>query len=169
MTAPLSTTETAALRRMDLAHHLPAQSDYKLQEQLGGSRIIVRAQDCTIEDADGTRLLDGMAGLWCVNVGYGRKELAQAAYDQMLKLPFYNTFFKTANEPAIRLAAEISARLGGISRTFFSIVRAPRPTTRRFALHATTGRCAASPSGRSSSAAGTPIMDRPWPARASAA
>ena len=121
MTAPLSTTETAALRRMDLAHHLPAQSDYKLQEQLGGSRIIVRAQDCTIEDADGTRLLDGMAGLWCVNVGYGRKELAQAAYDQMLKLPFYNTFFKTANEPAIRLAAEISARLGGdLSHVFFN-------------------------------------------------
>jgi putrescine---pyruvate transaminase len=121
MTAPMSATQHAELRRMDLAHHLPAQSDYKLQEQLGGSRIIVRAENCTIEDADGNRLLDGMAGLWCVNVGYGRKELAQAAYDQMLKLPFYNTFFKTANEPAIRLAAEVSARLGhDLTHVFFN-------------------------------------------------
>ncbi len=121
MTARLSTTQTAELRRMDLAHHLPAQSDYKLQQQLGGSRIIVRAHDCTIEDADGTLLLDGMAGLWCVNVGYGRKELAQAAYDQMLELPFYNTFFKTANEPAIRLAAQVSARLGAdLTHVFFN-------------------------------------------------
>ena len=121
MTARLSTTRTAELRRLDLAHHLPAQSDYKVQEQQGGSRIIVRAHECTIEDADGTQLLDGMAGLWCVNVGYGRKELAQAAYEQMLELPFYNTFFKTANEPVIRLAAQVSARLGhDLTHVFFN-------------------------------------------------
>ena len=120
MTEPLSASQSAELRRMDLAHHLPAQSDYQLRERLGGSRIIVRADGCTIEDADGNRLLDGMAGLWCVNVGYGRKELAQAAYEQMLQLPFYNTFFKTANEPAIRLAAEIvgAARRRSDARVF---------------------------------------------------
>ncbi|HUX72464.1 MAG TPA: aminotransferase [Steroidobacteraceae bacterium] len=121
MSTPMSATRTAELRRMDLAHHLPAQSDYKVQQQQGGSRIIVRAQGCTIEDAEGNRLLDGMAGLWCVNVGYGREELAQAAYRQMLELPFYNTFFKTANEPAIRLAAELSARLGAdLTHVFFN-------------------------------------------------
>ncbi|MDE1923610.1 MAG: aminotransferase class III-fold pyridoxal phosphate-dependent enzyme [Gammaproteobacteria bacterium] len=121
MTETLSAAQAALLRRMDLDHHLPAQSDYQLRERLGGSRIIVRAEGCTIEDAEGNRLLDGMAGLWCVNVGYGRKELAQAAYEQMLQLPFYNTFFKTANEPAIRLAAEISARLGAdLSHVFFN-------------------------------------------------
>ncbi|HUY83408.1 MAG TPA: aminotransferase [Steroidobacteraceae bacterium] len=117
----MSSQRIAELRRLDLAHHLPAQSDYKIQQELGGSRIIVRAEGCTIEDAEGKRLLDGMAGLWCVNVGYGRKELAQAAYDQMLQLPFYNTFFKTANEPVIRLAAEVSARLGqDLSHVFFN-------------------------------------------------
>jgi putrescine---pyruvate transaminase len=42
--------------------------------------------------------------LWCVNVGYGRKELAEAAYRQMLELPYYNSFFKSANPPAIELA-----------------------------------------------------------------
>jgi putrescine aminotransferase len=121
MTAPMPSQKIAELRRMDLDHHLPAQSDYKVQQALGGSRIIVRAEGCTIEDAEGTRLLDGMAGLWCVNVGYGRKELAEVAYEQMLQLPFYNTFFKTANEPAIRLAAEVSARLGhDLTHVFFN-------------------------------------------------
>jgi putrescine aminotransferase len=121
MSKPMPAADIAELRRMDLAHHLPAQSDYKLQHQLGGSRIIVRAENSTIEDAEGNLLLDGMAGLWCVNVGYGRKELAQAAYDQMLQLPFYNTFFKTATEPAIRLAQEVALRLGSdLTHVFFN-------------------------------------------------
>ncbi|MDE2295662.1 MAG: aminotransferase class III-fold pyridoxal phosphate-dependent enzyme [Gammaproteobacteria bacterium] len=121
MNAPMPSQKIAELRRMDLDHHLPAQSDYKVQQELGGSRIIVRAEGCTIEDAEGQRLLDGMAGLWCVNVGYGRKELAEVAYEQMLQLPFYNTFFKTANEPAIRLAAQVSARLGhDLTHVFFN-------------------------------------------------
>jgi putrescine aminotransferase len=121
MTQPLSSAQIAELRQMDLAHHLPAQSDYQVQQQLGGSRIIVRAEGCTIEDAEGKKMLDGMAGLWCVNVGYGRKELAEVAYEQMLQLPFYNTFFKTANEPAIRLANEVAGRLGsGLTHVFFN-------------------------------------------------
>jgi putrescine aminotransferase len=50
-----------------------------------------------------------MSGLWCVNVGYGRKELAEAAYKQMLDLPYYNTFFKTTTVPTTELAAKISS------------------------------------------------------------
>ena len=113
--------DIAELRRLDVAHHLPAQTDYKLQAELGGSRIITRAEGCTIYDGDGQALLDGMAGLWCVNVGYGREELAKAAYDQMLELPFYNTFFKTATPPAVLLAAKIAEKLGGdLSHVFFN-------------------------------------------------
>lgn len=99
------------LKKLDMAHHLPAQSDYKLQHELGGSRIITRAEGCTIVDAEGHALLDGMAGLWCVNVGYGREELARAAYEQMLELPYYNTFFKTATPPPVRLAARIAEKM----------------------------------------------------------
>ena len=121
MTKPMPAADIAELRRMDVAHHLPAHSDYKVQQQLGGSRIIVRAQNSTIEDAEGNKLLDGMAGLWCVNIGYGRHELAEAAYRQMLELPFYNTFFKTATEPAIRLANEVALRLGNdLTHVFFN-------------------------------------------------
>ena len=68
--------DIAELRRLDVAHHLPAQTDYKLQRDAGGSRIITRADGCFIYDGDGNAILDGMAGLWCVQVGYGRKELA---------------------------------------------------------------------------------------------
>jgi putrescine---pyruvate transaminase len=120
MQSDLSTTDLAELRRQDIAHHLPAHADYKLHAEQG-SRIIVRADGCTIYDAEGHAMLDGMAGLWCVNVGYGREELARAAYEQMLQLPFYNTFFKTAAPPTIRLASELAARLGGdLTHIFFN-------------------------------------------------
>lgn len=110
-----------ALRQLDLAHHLPAQADYQVIQKLGGSRIITRADGCVITDIDGKDYLDGMAGLWCVNVGYGREELAKAAYDQMRELPYYNTFFKTATVPAVELAAKIAGLAGGkISHVFFN-------------------------------------------------
>jgi putrescine aminotransferase len=113
--------EHARLRALDLAHHLPAQQNYHLMETLGGSRVIVRASGCEIEDADGLRLLDGMAGLWCMNVGYGRAELAEVAREQMTELPFYNTFFRTAAPPTIRLAAKLAALCGGdLQHVFFS-------------------------------------------------
>jgi putrescine aminotransferase len=121
MSNALTEAQISELRRLDLAHHLPAQSDYKLQAELGGSRIITRAQGSTIYDAHGKAILDGMAGLWCVNAGYGRVELAQAAFEQMQELPYYNTFFRTATPPAVKLAAEIARRLGGpLKHVFFN-------------------------------------------------
>jgi putrescine aminotransferase len=108
----LPAAEVAELKRLDVSHHLPGQTDYKLQAQLGGSRIITKASGCLIHDADGNEILDGMAGLWCVNAGYGRTELAKVAYEQMLELPYYNTFFKTASAPAVRLAAAVAGKLG---------------------------------------------------------
>jgi len=113
--------DIAELRRLDVAHHLPAQTDYKLQRDAGGSRIITRADGCFIHDGEGNSFLDGMAGLWCVQVGYGREELAAAAYDQMLELPYYNTFFKTAAPTTVMLAAKVSELLGGdLQHVFFN-------------------------------------------------
>lgn len=113
--------DIAELRRLDVAHHLPAQQDHGLMRDLGGSRIITRAEGCWLYDGEGEKMLDGMAGLWCVQVGYGREELAKAAYDQMRELAYYNTFFKTAAPPTIQLAAKISQLLGGnLSHVFFN-------------------------------------------------
>ncbi len=113
--------DIAELRRLDVAHHLPAQSSYKLQRDLGGSRIITRAEGSTLYDGDGNAILDGMAGLWCVDVGYGRAELAEVAYEQMLELPYYNTFFRTATPPPVELAAKLAGLLGGeLQHIFFN-------------------------------------------------
>ena len=95
---------TAEYRALDAAHHIHPFSDMgSLNKQ--GSRVIVKAKGVYLWDSDGNQIIDGMAGLWCVNVGYGRKELADAAYRQMLELPYYNTFFKTTHPPVIELSA----------------------------------------------------------------
>jgi putrescine aminotransferase len=113
--------DIAELKRLDVAHHLPAQQDWKLIEDIGGSRIVTHADGCYIHDGDGNRILDGMAGLWCANVGYGRKELADVAYEQMMELPYYNTFFKTVTPPTVQLAAKIASITGGkLQHVFFN-------------------------------------------------
>jgi putrescine aminotransferase len=82
-------------------------TDYKaLAEE--GSRIIVKAKGVWLEDSDGKSYLDGMAGLWCSNVGHGREEIAEAVYEQMKELAYYNSFFKTSNPPAIMLAEKLA-------------------------------------------------------------
>ena len=73
-----------------------------------GSRIIVRAEGIYLWDSDGNRILDGMAGLWCVNIGYGRNELAQVAMEQMQQLPYYNNFFHTTHPPGVELSKLLS-------------------------------------------------------------
>ncbi|WP_374530675.1 aspartate aminotransferase family protein [Novosphingobium sp.] len=113
--------DIAALKRLDVKHHLPAQQDYQLIEDMGGSRIITHAEGCYIHDGDGNRILDGMAGLWCVNVGYGREELVEVAAEQMRELPFYNTFFKTVTPPTVLLAEKIAGLTGGkLQHVFFN-------------------------------------------------
>src|SRR3954468_13274575 len=95
-------------QQLDAAHHWHPFSDTKALNT-EGSRVIIRAEGCHVWDSDGHRILDGMAGLWCVNIGYGRKELAEAAYRQMRDLPFYNCFFKTTHPAAAELASRIAA------------------------------------------------------------
>jgi putrescine aminotransferase len=95
----------------DTAHHFHPFTDHKSFHAGGGARVITHAKGVYIWDGKGNKMLDAMAGLWCVNVGYGRKELADAAYQQMLDLPFYNTFFKTTTVPATLLAEKIASLL----------------------------------------------------------
>ncbi len=118
---PARNYDIPELRRLDVAHHLPAQANYGELQANGGSRIIVRAEGSTIFDGEGNAILDGMAGLWCVNVGYGREELVRAAAEQMQELPFYNTFFKTATPPTVMLATKLAEKLGGkLQHVFFN-------------------------------------------------
>jgi putrescine---pyruvate transaminase len=94
---------TAEWQALDRAHHMHPFTDTALLNR-EGVRIIAKAEGVHIWDSEGRRLIDGMAGLWCVNLGYARRELAEAAYRQMLELPYYNTFFKTATPPSVELS-----------------------------------------------------------------
>lgn len=111
---------TAELQRRDAAHHM---HPFTTQSQLAnkGARVITSAQGVYIYDSDGHEILDAMAGLWCVNIGYGRTELADVAAQQMRDLPYYNTFFQTTHIPAIELSERL-ARLapGDLNHVFYA-------------------------------------------------
>ena len=98
---------TAQLRELDAAHHLHPFTDHT-NLRAGGARVIVKGDGAYIWDSEGNRILDGMAGLWTTAVGYGNKELADAAYEQMVQLPFYNTFFRTTHPPVIALSKKLA-------------------------------------------------------------
>ena len=83
------------------------------QQQL----VIVSGKDSTVVDADGREYLDGMAGLWCVNIGYGRTELAEVAADQMRDLAYYP--HTAMNRPAAALAEKVNGLLGGDNHVYF--------------------------------------------------
>ena len=111
MSAALPTPERARTTEQwqaaDAAHYLHPFTDFKSLAGKG-SRVIVRADNIYLWDSEGAKILDAMSGLWCVNVGYGRQELVDAATRQLKELPFYNSFFQTATPPAIELAELLS-------------------------------------------------------------
>ena len=111
---------TAELQALDAAHHMhPFTAGNALGQK--GARVITRAKGVFLTDSEGHEILDGMAGLWCVNVGYGREELAEAAARQIRELSYYNTFFQTTHVPAIALAAKLAELAPGhLNHVFFA-------------------------------------------------
>lgn len=102
-----TTRSTGDLRLLDGAHHLHSFTDPAVITG-GRTRVIVRGEGCQIWDSDGRRFIDGMAGLWCVNVGYGRPELVEAAHRQMAELPFYSNHFQSTTPVLTELAHRLS-------------------------------------------------------------
>ena len=112
--------QTLAWQNLSNDHHLAPFSDFKQLKEVG-PRIITHAKGVYLWDSEGHKILDGMAGLWCVAIGYGRDELADAASKQMRELPYYNLFFMTAHPPVLELAkviAEIAPE--GMNHVFFT-------------------------------------------------
>jgi len=107
MTVITNHMPTHELQALDSAHHMhPFTTQDALTQR--GPRVITRADGVWITDSDGNRIIDGMAGLWCVNIGYGRDRLADVAARQMKELPYYNTFFMTTHVPAIALSQKLA-------------------------------------------------------------
>ncbi|TNE75704.1 MAG: aminotransferase class III-fold pyridoxal phosphate-dependent enzyme [Gammaproteobacteria bacterium] len=111
---------TQKLQHQDAAHHLHPFTDFQDYAAHPG-RIISRAEGVYIEDSDGNRLLDGMSGLWCCNLGYSQPGIVEAVQRQLTTLPFYNNFFQCANEPAVALAARLAELApSNFNRVFFT-------------------------------------------------
>ncbi|MCE4055042.1 aspartate aminotransferase family protein [Pseudomonas sp. Au-Pse12] len=112
--------QTREWQTLSSDHHLAPFSDFKqLKEK--GPRIITHAKGVYLWDSEGNQILDGMAGLWCVAIGYGRDELAEAASQQMRELPYYNLFFQTAHPPVLELSKAIAdIAPEGMNHVFFT-------------------------------------------------
>ncbi len=118
MNAPDKAIDIQTIQAQDAAHFLHPFTDFK-DLASRGSKVIVKAEGYYVWDAEGNKMLDAMSGLWCVNVGYGREELANAARNQMMRLPYYNSFFQTTNVPAVELATRLAKLAPAVDgRTF---------------------------------------------------
>jgi len=109
------------LEEMDRNHLIHPVASFREHERVG-PRILVAGDGMWLTDADGRRVLDAFAGLWCVNVGYGQESIVQAAADQMRQLPYATGYFHFASEPAIRLAGELTALApAGLDHVYFTL------------------------------------------------
>ena len=105
----------AAIVKQDLDNVMHPIVQHRALEK--SQMVLVGAQGSTVRDADGTEYIDGMAGLWCVNIGYGRTELAKVAHDQMLQLSYFP--HTAMNEPAAKLGAQLNTLMGGGYHSYF--------------------------------------------------
>ena len=116
----LNRRTTAEIQAADAAHHWHPFTDTGELNAMG-TRVIAGGQGCWLTTNDGERLLDGMSGLWCVNVGYGREEIVEAVARQMRELAYYNTFFQCTHPVATEFAEALtSVAPPQMNRVFFT-------------------------------------------------
>ncbi|WP_339437643.1 aspartate aminotransferase family protein [Pseudomonas sp. EL_65y_Pfl1_R32] len=103
----MSKHDTRTWQAIDAQHHLhPFTNTRELNER--GVRVIESSKGVYLHDTEGNRILDGMSGLWCVAVGHGRSEIADAVAKQLRDLTFYNTFFNTTHPPVVELSQRLA-------------------------------------------------------------
>jgi len=110
-----------SLIELDRAHLVHPVASYRGHEA-AGVRVLKSGSGATVTDAAGRQLIDGFAGLWCVNAGYGQESIVEAAARQMRELPYATGYFSLGSEPAIRLAAELAERApGDLNHVYFTL------------------------------------------------
>ncbi|QAX28789.1 aminotransferase [Leisingera sp. NJS204] len=103
----MSVPEPQTVWAQDRAHLLHPYTDFAAFAE-EGSHVIARAQGMHVIDTEGNRLLDGIAGLWCVNIGHGREEMAETIAKQVMDMQYYNPFGHSTNVPAAQLGAKLA-------------------------------------------------------------
>ncbi len=104
----------------DRDHVLHPYTDFSSFAQTG-SQIIERAEGMYVTDDKGRKLLDGIAGLWCVNIGHGRRDMADAISRQVLQMQYYNPFGASSNVPAAELGAKLAELApGSLNHVYYS-------------------------------------------------
>ncbi|MDB6045406.1 MAG: bioA [Gammaproteobacteria bacterium] len=117
-------TSTADLQKLDRATILHPFTELKRfsSGEAGEPRIISGGAGIRVRDRDGNELLDAFAGRYCVNVGYGRREIADAIHRQALELPYYPAYAGYSTEPAIHLAERVLAMTPGrMKRIYYGL------------------------------------------------
>jgi len=110
-----------SLIELDRAHLIHPVASYRGHEA-AGVKVLKSAKGAMVTDSSGHQLVDGFAGLWCVNAGYGHDSIVAAAYRQMHELPYATGYFSLGSEPAIRLAAELAQRTpGDLNHVYFTL------------------------------------------------
>ncbi|PND18412.1 aspartate aminotransferase family protein [Ensifer sp. MMN_5] len=110
-----------SLIELDRAHLVHPVASYRTHEKLG-VRVLSSASGATVTDMSGRQLIDGFAGLWCVNAGYGHDSIVEAAARQMRELPYATAYFGLGAEPGIRLAAALAERApGDLNHVYFTL------------------------------------------------
>lgn len=105
---------------MDKKHFIHPYNDFSTFAD-EGSQIISKADGMYITDAEGRSYLDAIAGLWCVNIGHGRQEMADTISEQVLKMQYYNPFGHCSNEPGSILAAKLAELApGDLNHVFYT-------------------------------------------------
>ncbi|MFO1148024.1 MAG: aspartate aminotransferase family protein [Alsobacter sp.] len=110
-----------SLVELDRRHLIHPVASYRGHER-AGVRVLKSARGATVTDSSGHTMVDGFAGLWCVNVGYGVDSIVEAAARQMRELPYATGYFGLGSEPAIRLASELAERApGDLNHVYFTL------------------------------------------------
>ena len=108
-----------SIHARDIASLVHQQTDLNRHAR-DGAVIIERGEGVHVFDTDGKEYIEAMAGLWCASLGFSERRLADAAHAQMLKLPYYHTFFAKGHEPAVELAERLLAVAPpGMARVLF--------------------------------------------------
>ena len=114
------TRTTNEWQQLDVDNYLHPFTNYK-ELKKEKAAIITKGEGCFVWDNDGNKYLDGLAGLACVNIGYGREELGRAAVNQIQELSYFNSFFKASNKPAIQLAEKlVELTPAGLNHVFYA-------------------------------------------------